>query len=82
MKFLFAKLVVGVNWFKRFVSIIWELKLRLKYCWLEVLVERVEERIWKSDICIGGIRDILTKERKRVQFLSSREKLIWIVSSL
>ena len=58
------------------------LKLRLKYRWLEVLVEGVKGKIWKSGVCIGGIREILTKGRVGVRFLSSRRKLIWVVSSL
>ena len=48
----------------------------MKYHWLEVLVERVKGKIWKSGVCIGGVREILTKGGERVQFLSSRGKLI------
>ena len=61
---------------------VWGLKLRLKYRWLEVLVEGVEGKIWKSGICIGGVREILTKGGEGVWFLSSEGKLIWVVSSL
>ena len=67
---------------KKLVNIIQGLKLRLKYHWLEVLVEGVERKIWKSGICIGGVREILTKGGEGVWFLSSRRKLIWVVSSL
>ena len=58
------------------------LKLRLKYHWLEVLVEGVEGKIWKSGVCIGGVREILTKGGEGIWFLSSEGKLIWVVSSL
>ena len=72
-------LVIEVNWFKRLVSIIRRLKLRLKYHCQRVLVEGVEGKIWKSDVCIGGVKEILTKREERVWYLSSREKLIWVV---
>ena len=67
---------------KRLVNVVRGLKLRLKYHWLEVLVEGVEGKIWKLGVCIEGIREILTKGGEGVRFLSSREKLIWVVSSL
>ena len=54
----------------------------MKYHWLEVLVEGVEGKIWKSGVGIGGVREILTKGGVGVQFLSSGGKLIWVVSSL
>ena len=54
----------------------------MKYHWLEVLVEGVEGKIWKSGVCIGGIREILIKREVGVQFPSSGGKLIWVVSSL
>ena len=67
---------------KRLVNVVRGLKLRLKYHWLEVLVEEVEEKIWKLGVCIGGVREILTKEGEGIWFISCGRKLIWVVSSL
>ena len=54
----------------------------MKYRWFEVLVGGVEGKIWKLGVCIGGVREILTKGGVGVRFLSIGRKLICVVSSL